>query len=222
MDAPVTEARRPGSLRLKLVAAFVLVTVPPLVLLAGAVTILVGEAFETAVSRRLEQGLRATQRRIDSLAQRAKDEVEDIAVGLPLEPPGDAAARLAERHRLEVLELLDADDRVLSSRHWPAGFGLPDRDRTFAGPEAAAVRLEMTAEDYGAAERLTLTATRSAVWGRQPVRVRGGFLLDEAFWTELSEGLGLEAGIWDAQRRPGRQRRSRAASGTPSPAACAS
>jgi two-component system, NtrC family, nitrogen regulation sensor histidine kinase NtrY len=196
MDASVS--RRPGTLRLKLVAAFALVSVPPLVLLAAAVILLVERAFDDAVNQRLVQGLKAAENRVESLERRAATEVTAIAEDLTGGGlPGDVAPRLAEQHQLDVLELLDAEERVLSSRHWPAGFGLPDRDGTYAG--APAMRLEKAAEDYGAAEHLTVTAAHGVPGA--PIRVRGGFLLDDGFWSELHELLGLEVGLWDARRR---------------------
>jgi nitrogen fixation/metabolism regulation signal transduction histidine kinase len=188
---------RRRSLRLRLLAAFALVSVPPLIVLTGAVLVLVGRAFDTAVTRRLEQGMETARRRIQALESRARAEVEAIAFDLPLLASDDrAAASVAERHQLQVLELLDGEGRVLSSAHWPAGFGLPDRDRAYDG--APALRLEMCAEGHGAAERLTVTAAHDARWGSRPVLLRGGYVLD---WDEMHDLLGLEIGLWDDGRR---------------------
>src|SRR5262249_20277459 len=123
----------PGSLRLKLLTAFALVSAPPLLCLALAVLFLVGRAFDTVVNRRLD----ATRRRLEARERRADAEVEAIGDDLPL-PTNDerTAQELAERHRLQALEILEPDGRVLSSAHWPAGFGLVDEDGVFDGAPA--------------------------------------------------------------------------------------
>jgi two-component system, NtrC family, nitrogen regulation sensor histidine kinase NtrY len=192
--------RRAGSLRLKLLAAFVLLSTPPLVILAGAVIILVDRAFDAAVEQRLTQGIGAAKGRIDDLARLASGDVDNIAETLAAEPSAESGTAWLTQQRLEVLEVLDSDNRVLWSRHWPAGFGLLDRDRTFAGVDH--VRLEKAAQDYGAADRLTLTATRPSSWaGQRGVQVRGGYFLDEAFWDEMHGLMGLEVGLWDKTRK---------------------
>jgi two-component system nitrogen regulation sensor histidine kinase NtrY len=198
MDAPVTSR---GSLRLKLLAAFIVVSVPSLVLLAAAVVVLVEQAFDGAVRQRLEQGLKAAENRLESLERRAASQVGAMSeeVTWNADTADEAVLRLAERYQLDVLELLDDDDRVLSSKHWRAGFGLPDDDRTYEGrPE---VRLEHVAAGYGSNDQLTITAMRRVPLPGRGLRVRGGFVLDEGFWDELHDLLGLEAGLWDARRK---------------------
>ena len=187
-----------GSLRLKLLAAFVGVSTPPLILLAAAVVFLVDGAFDRAVARRLEQGLAAADGRLRELEARAGAEVGAIANDLAVEPGSEGAAQRLADHRLDVLEVLDSENRVLWSRHWMAGLGLADRDRAFAG--SPSLRLEMVAEEYGSADRLTVTAGHEASWAGRPAEVRGGYLLDEAFWQDMYDLMGLEAGVWDAKR----------------------
>jgi len=195
----VTE-RRPGSLRLKLLAAFVLLSTPPLVILAGAVIILVDRAFDAALDQRLTQGIAAAKGRIADLTRRAATEVDVIAETLAAEPSAELGTLYLTKQRLEVLEVLDADNRVLWSAHWTAGYGLLDRDQTFAGVDH--IRLEKAAQDFGAADRLTLTATRPSAWaGRRGVKVRGGYFLDEGFWDEMHGLMGLEVGLWDKTRK---------------------
>ena len=71
---------------------------------------------------------------MERLQQQAEQRVAavaeaDLATALPPEDGDRALAdELARRHDLDVLELIDAEGRVVSSHHWPAGFGLADRD----------------------------------------------------------------------------------------------
>ena len=200
MDRAAVNGPEPhsGTLRAKLLAAFALVSTPPLVILAGAVIVLVDRAFDGALNDRLRQGLAAADGRLQALEQRAADEVKAVADTIAdTRPTEDLGPRLAARRHPEALEVLE-NDTVLWSRHWEAGFGLPDRDKTYRG---TSVRLETAAQDYGAAQRLTITSAQAGSWGTRRVLVRGGYFLDEAFWTELHGLMGLEAGLWDEGRR---------------------
>jgi len=68
-----------GSLRDRLLAAFVLVGVPPVLLLAVAVTTLVSRSFDETAARRLEAGLRAVRSRIAEMERRAATQVTLVA-----------------------------------------------------------------------------------------------------------------------------------------------
>jgi two-component system, NtrC family, nitrogen regulation sensor histidine kinase NtrY len=193
-------AVRPANLRARLLAAFALVSLPPLLVLTVAVLLLVNRAFETAVTRQLEQGLRTSRGRLETLERRAESEMTAVAEEVEL-ATGDerTAGAIAERHQLQALEILDPEGRVLSSAHWAAGFGLPDRDQTYG--DAPGIRLEIAAAGYGSTERLTLTAARGTSWTGRPAVVRGGYFLDDRLWGEMHDLLGLEVGLWDAERR---------------------
>jgi signal transduction histidine kinase len=181
--------------------AFVLVALPPLALLALAVNELLARTFEQTTERRLDQAVESATRELERLRQQAEQRVAAVAeLDLPVTPPSDEgdhalAGELARRHDLDVLELLDAEGRVVSSHHWPAGFGLADRDRPFGDGR---YRVERTAEDYGARDRLAITATREASWRGLPVTLRGGFFVDGDLLQRLSSVMGVEVALRDS------------------------
>jgi two-component system, NtrC family, nitrogen regulation sensor histidine kinase NtrY len=189
-----------SGVRGKLLMAFVLVALPPLALLALAVNELLARTFEQTTERRLDQALDGATRELERLRQQAEQRVTAVAeLDLPVAQPSEEgdhalADELARRHDLDVLELLDADGRVVSSHHWPAGFGLADRDRPFGDGR---FRVERAAEGYGARDRLAVTATREAGWRGLPVTVRGGFFADGDLLHRLSSVMGVEIALRD-------------------------
>jgi nitrogen fixation/metabolism regulation signal transduction histidine kinase len=196
--------RRGQGLRGRLLAAFVLVAVPPLLLFAVFVMALVSDRLERAARQRLGQGLDGVRARVSGLQRQADAAVAAIvreklsSAAISEEDARKAAADLGERHGLPLLEIIDGSGRVLSSRLWPAGVGLPEGDREVTG--AAGLRWETVAEDYGAAERLAVVATRPGTWAGTPVVVRGGFLLDATMLGELSDLMGAEVALRDTAR----------------------
>src|SRR5687768_11092590 len=137
---------RTRSLRGRLLSAFMLAAVVPLLVFGALVIILVSRRFEDTTVTRLNGGLAAVQRRIEDLP---KGELE----------PG-LGTRIAESRGLQMLELIDANGHVLASHHWLAGLGLPERDRRFGGSRFS---LETVGAGYGSTEQLAVTAVR-----RQP------------------------------------------------------
>jgi nitrogen fixation/metabolism regulation signal transduction histidine kinase len=196
---------RPGGLRDRLLAAFVLVAVPPVLLLAAAVTTVVSRTFEETAARRLEAGLRAARTRIAEMEQRAGAQVALAAAqDLPAAIPDDGGdLRLAEtigqKRELAAFEIVDAAGRVVSSRHWPAGYGLLDNDGLFPG--SPTLRVEKVARGHGAEERLALMPAHAGTWRGAPVTVRGGPFLDGDILEDLGAALGAEAGLRDEVRR---------------------
>ena len=192
---------RPRSLRGRLLSAFMMAAVVPLLVFGALVIVLVSRRFEDSSVKRLNGGLSAVQQRLDGLrrdaatqvAGLARKEVRDLPAG-ELEP--ELAGRLAEARGLQMLELKDASGNVLSSHHWQAGFGLPGRERRFGNSEFS---LETVGADYGAAERLAITAARTQTTaGGTPVTVRGGYFLDPERLRDLSALLGDEVAVRDA------------------------
>jgi signal transduction histidine kinase len=198
-----TRSRR-GSLRDRLLIAFVLVGIPPVLLLAAAVTTVVSRSFEETAVLRLEAGLRAVRVRVAELERRAAAQVALVAVqDLPAAVPteeGDLglAQSLGQKRELAALEIVDATGRVVSSRHWPAGYALPDQDGLFPGSET--LRLEKVASGHGALERLALMPAQSATWRGASVTVRGGPFLDGDFLADLAATLGAETALRDEVR----------------------
>jgi nitrogen fixation/metabolism regulation signal transduction histidine kinase len=193
-----------ATLRNRLLVAFILVVVPPLVILALTATTLVSRGFEEDGAQRLTSGLRVAQNRIEALRGRAAEQVravahDDLAALLPREE-GDRslAESIAARRDLQALEIVDGRGRVVSSSHWPAGVGLPDRDAVFPGDDA--LRLEQVADGYGVAERLALMPSLPADWRGGRVTVRGGPFLDASFTAELSSLMGVDVALRDGLR----------------------
>ncbi|HLA78099.1 MAG TPA: ATP-binding protein [Vicinamibacteria bacterium] len=194
------------SLRGRLLTAFVLVAVPPLLVLAVAVSTLLSRSFETSTRERLASALRSALAEVDRTRSEAREKVQRIVEqdlpALASTPEGSDSGigkGLAERRELPALELVDAGGRVISSRHWAAGFGLPDRDQTFPGdPE---LRIEKVDQDYGLSTRLAVMASREASWRGRPVMVRGGSFLDAAFLTRLGDLAGVEVALRDELQR---------------------
>jgi two-component system nitrogen regulation sensor histidine kinase NtrY len=191
-------------MRGRLLTAFVLVAILPLVVFGVAVYVLVSREFERGAVRRLDKGVQAAQSRLAELRKRAESQValvvEDDLPNLGPDPPlpslGTALATARDRD-LSVLEIVDAEGRILTSHHWPAGLGLPDRDQPFSG---GGYRYEQTAEGYGGGRRLALTAERRGTWSGLPVHVRGGYLLDAAFLEELSTLMDAEVAVLEVER----------------------
>jgi nitrogen fixation/metabolism regulation signal transduction histidine kinase len=199
-----TEGRRGQGLRGRLLAAFVLVAVPPLLVFAVFVIALVSDRLERAARQRLGQGLEGVRARVGRLQGEAEAAVAAIvrdkvsATAISDEAARTAADELGASHGLPLLEIVDGSGRVLSSRHWPAGVGLPERDHEVAG--TSDLRWETIAEDYGAAERLAVVATRRGTWSGVAVVVRGGFPLDAEVLGELSDLTGAEVALRDTAR----------------------
>lgn len=188
------------SLRGRLLLAFVLVAVPPLLVLAVAVSALLAQSFEASSRERLESALRSAVDEVGRKREEAREKLRRIVEeDLPnLAPPSEeheqAVAKELARE-LPALEIVDAEGRVISSRHWVAGFGLPDRDETFPGDEE--LRIEKVGDDYGIGTRLAVMASREASWRGRRVTVRGGSFLDPEFLARLGGLAGVEVALRD-------------------------
>ena len=200
--APREEHRWHG-LRGRLLTAFVLVAVPPLLVFAAFVVALVSERLDRSARQRLGQGLEAVRARVGGLRQQAEEGVAAVVDDLPNVAGSEdsfrnAAGPIGDKRGLPLVEIVDASGHVLSSRHWPAGVGLRERDREVPGsPE---FRWETVAEGYGSTERLAVIASRPGSWAGAPVVVRGGFPLDARLLGELSALMGTEVALRDIAR----------------------
>lgn len=188
------------SLRSRLLLAFLAVGLAPTTLLAVRVVERVSRAFEDAARERLDSALRASLLRIDRIASRAEQQVLAIAtVDLAVAPDAEdrtLAESLGSRRDLAAFEILAEDGRVLSSRHWPAGSGLPETSRAFPGVRP--LRVEKVAQGYGAIESLAVMPERPATWRGARVLVRGGAFLDADLLEDLSTATQARVGIFDA------------------------
>jgi signal transduction histidine kinase len=184
-------------MRGRMFAAFAAVAVIPLVLLAALVLVLLSRGERRAAAARLESAAGAVSGMLARMEYSARAKLSATSTQ-DLASAGDArsaATAIARRTGLDVLEIVDADGAVVSSFHWPAGFGLPDQDRTFPG--VARFRMEKTAEGYGAVERLAVVAESPAFFDGDPVVLRGGSFVDAALLDEVSRLTGAAAAVRD-------------------------
>ena len=193
-----------GGLRGRLLAAFVLVAVPPLLLLTAAVTTLLARSFTQSGDARLRDALAAALGQVDRQLKRSEAEVAGVAAELPDRRPEAQklpvlAQTIGESHALPALEIVDAGGRVVSSRHWLAGFGFPEQDGLFPGDDT--LRVEKVGEGYGEAERLALMASHASSLNGAPVVVRGGTFVDAEFLSEMSDLTGVRLGLRDRRRQ---------------------
>jgi two-component system, NtrC family, nitrogen regulation sensor histidine kinase NtrY len=195
--------RRLKSLRARLVGAFLIVAVVPILAVSLALTRSVARSYEEASERRLALAVDAVRLRLAELRKLAEARVATIALrDLPAARVEDDATLTSPavlQHDLPVLEIVAASGETISSLHWPAGLGLPDADVVFPGD--GSLRLQRVGEGHGSRERLTVTASRAAVWRGANVVVRGGYFLDEDFLSSLRTPLGMTVGLRDGLRR---------------------
>lgn len=188
------------SLRRRLFLAFAVVSLPALAGLAGAVLFLVSRSADRTAGERLHAALRGVDRRVRQMHERASAHARGVArdeVGrLDEDPDPFSATSWAQRRELSVLELVDSAGRVVTSHHFRASLGLPDRDRAFPG---SVLRAESVGEGHGTPEKLAVVAETRATWAGRPATVRAGYLLDDDALAELSELVGAEAGIRDLE-----------------------
>jgi nitrogen fixation/metabolism regulation signal transduction histidine kinase len=187
-------------LRGRLLAGFALVAVPPILVLGFASAALLARSSEAAARQRLLAALRSAQEELARRRLAAAQQAEHILLNdLPqaehAEEPLKLALEIAEKRSLDVLEVLDGEGRVISSSHWRAGFGFPDRDAVFPGQDA--FRIENVEDGHGKAERLAVTAERRGRWRGQEVLVRAGWLVDSEFAAQLSALMGVELAFRD-------------------------
>jgi signal transduction histidine kinase len=182
-------------MRGRLFAAFAAVAILPILLLAGLVLVLLTRSFERTAEARLESAAGAVTGAIERMESSARAKLVATAAG-DLSPAGDTrsvATAIAGRTGLDALEVVAPDGSVVSSYHWPAGFGLRDQDRTFPGTPR--FRMETVAEAYGAVERLAVVAEAPAVLGGKRVVVRGGSFVDAVLLDEISRLTGAAVGV---------------------------
>jgi signal transduction histidine kinase len=192
-----------GGIRGRLLVAFVLVAVPPLLLLAALVTVRAAGRFERDAAERLAHSLQNAAQRIEDLELQAEVGVEAVAGDLPgaygSVPDHRLAGELAADHRLEALEIIGADGKVLSSHHWPAGFDFADEDGLFG--DASPFRLERVASGYGEARRLAVLRSKSLDdWRGTRLTIRAGAFVDGRFLDDLSASMAVQVGLYDGVR----------------------
>ncbi len=200
MTVPATPA---SSFRRRLSAALAAVAILPVLLLAGLVLVLLSRSFERTAGARLDAAIASVEGVLSRLEATAGVRVGAVA-STDLPAAGDDDLRgLAEdwgrRRDLPVLEVVSPDGTVLTSRHWPAGYGLHEQDHVYEG--APRFRREKVAQGYGAVERLAIVAEKPASVGGRAVLVRGGSFVDGAQLEEVTRLMGAAAAIYDEDAR---------------------
>jgi signal transduction histidine kinase len=192
----VARALSGGSIRGRLFSAFAAVAILPILLLAGLVLVLLTRSFERTAAARLESAAAAVTGAIARMESSARARLAAVAgEDLAGADAREAAGAIGRRADLPAVEVVAPDGTVLSSLHWPAGFGLRDQDRTFAGTPR--FRMEKVSQGYGAVDRLAVVAEAPAKLGARPVVVRGGSFLDAALLDEISRLTGAAVGVRD-------------------------
>jgi signal transduction histidine kinase len=156
-----------------------------------------------AASSELSRWEDDVRRSMDELAQSpALDDVARDAANVP--PPSHvtgAAAQLMTPRALDVLALLDAQGRTLSSGHLPARLGDPS-DPLFVATQhprlITPLRIEVLGiETLDAAP--VLVAARKVEFGEGSVWAVGGIRLDSRRAQSLARLTGAAVEIWDGQ-----------------------
>jgi signal transduction histidine kinase len=191
------------SLRSRLLVAFVLVSLPPLLVLGAFFLGFVRVNLEAGLDERLASGTDRIQDRIQALRGEIGDALvvvaEEDLLRTPPDPGSDRtiAETIGGRRNLPALVIVDASGRVISSRQWPAGYNLPQPD-TFLGDD---LRLARVASGSGATERLALMPSRPAYFRGEPVTLSGGVFLDQEFLLGPSSATGLLVAFRDVAGR---------------------
>jgi signal transduction histidine kinase len=137
-------------------------------------------------------------RRVEAIA--ASEAATRVALSLS-HGPAEAgeylreASPLAESHRLDYLEFLDADGHILSSAQAPAKFGYMDtglHDLSALQGKAPFLKIEELPESTA----LGLFAVRSNSAADRPMYVVGGEHLDRSFLSSLELQQGMHAALY--------------------------
>jgi signal transduction histidine kinase len=168
------------SLRLRLLTAFALVALPPLVLLALTLASRTERLRESAARDQLDRSVAGVARRASNLAAELRRRLA-AAAPTDLEADPDAAlASLAESGGFDVVELLE-DGQRRASHHWGAGVELPDDDEVFGD---GSLRVESVAAGFGRERRLSVASERPLSGGGGTLLLRAGYLLDGDWLAE--------------------------------------
>ena len=168
---------------------------------AWASMVLVQRAFERQFTRQLDSLLFGAERRLDSLKNDVADQVERLSRNLLLsESPllekmldaryqstpevVQAAGEMLNRSRLDLLEVLDAHGRILSSGHWKEQVGLEDKESARLPEGEPTWRMVAVARG----EHLAVMVRRPIRVGRLESAIVGGVFLDEGALEKLAGG----------------------------------
>ncbi len=186
--------------RRKLLLAFSATVVIVVLAVAWTVSTLTRSAFARINEDRTLALIQQFQREFDHRGDEVVEEVESIARGevaarmaLDLRRVQadygsyvDEAKALADSHRLDFLEFINSQKRIISSAQWPAKFGYQDSSVDL---DSVFSRAYLKQESLPQGTALGLIAVRPAVGGE--VYVVGGKRLDKNFLNTLDLPPGM-------------------------------
>lgn len=190
------------SFRRKLLLAFAATVLVAVVAVAWTVSSLTRSAFDRLNEERTLALIRQFQREFDHRGDEVAQQVETIARGeaaarmaldLHRAQPDygsyvDEARSIAESHRLDFLEFVDGQKRIISSAQWPAKFGYQDSSIDL---NSVSRRAYLKQENLPQGTALGLFAVRPVV-GKE-LYVAGGKRLDKNFLSTLDLASGMRA-----------------------------
>jgi signal transduction histidine kinase len=182
--------------------AFAATIVVVVVAVAWTVSSLTRSAFDRLNEERTLALIRQLQREFDHRGDEVAQQVETIARGeaaarmaldLHRAQPDygsyvDEAKSLAGSHRLDFLEFVDGQKRIISSAQWPAKFGYQDSSLDL---NSLSRRAYLKQESLPDGTALGLVAVRAAVGGE--LYVAGGERIDKNFLSALDLPSGMRA-----------------------------
>jgi signal transduction histidine kinase len=190
------------SFRRKLLLAFSATIFVVVIAVAWTVSSLTRAAFHRINEERTFALIRQFQREFDHRGEEVVQQVENIARGeaaarmaldLHRAQPDygsyvDQAKSLADGHRLDFLEFVDKQKRIISSAQWPAKFGYQDSSLDL---NSVSRRAYLKKENLPQGTALGLFVVRPAVGGE--LFVAGGKRLDKEFLDTLDLPSGMRA-----------------------------
>jgi two-component system, NtrC family, nitrogen regulation sensor histidine kinase NtrY len=190
------------TLRIRLALLVSGLVVAAVALVTWYVTASARQAFETVdaqrsrallaqIRREFDRERADTARRLDGVA--ASEPVQRLAVELAMPGTDTAtflreAAALASANGLDFLDLVGADDDIVSSAHWPARFGYR---HPWAGEAQAAAPPFLEIQEGPEGRTLGLVGLREVRAAERPLRLAGGRRLDRQFLLALDVPPGM-------------------------------
>jgi nitrogen fixation/metabolism regulation signal transduction histidine kinase len=198
-------------LRTRLALAFAAVAALPVLILSVPTRALLSQTLEDALEQRLDRASHAAQLSLDEASREADRAAQDLARAEPLEQLAqDTAQGLTEpvqvlplgeklmvSRGVDVLEVLDAQGRVLTSGHLPARAGDPDPAGlalALQPPGPQVMRVEIRAEG-GIQPVLAMVSARPIESGGARLYVLAGRQLGPAFAQKVADLTGAEVEV---------------------------
>ncbi|HZR58078.1 MAG TPA: ATP-binding protein [Terriglobales bacterium] len=193
--------------RRKLLAIFALTVLVSVTAVAWITSVLTRRTFEQADELRtatlVAQFRHEFERRGEEVARRVEaiaktDSTTRIALALNHGAPDygtylNEAKTIAESQRLDFLEFLDSEGKIISSAQSPAKFGYKE---PLPNPASTKGEAFLRQEDLAEGAALSLSAVRQVNIGDAPLYVIGGQRLDKDFLATLDLPSGMSAMLY--------------------------